>query len=398
MTRETGAGPRGAARGRWFALGLVFTLVLVGLAWRGIAARSRAMSALDAETRELAVASVAVTSPRRGAPAEALVLPGTLQAFVDAPIYARTGGYLKRRLVEMGQHVKAGQLLAEIDAPELEQQLQQARADLASAEANLRLAQVTAERYQDLVKSESVSKQDVDNATGALDARNAAAQSARHNVQRLEQLQAFTRITAPFAGVVTARNTDVGALIDAGASGGASRELFHLAAVDRLRLFVSVPQMQARAARPGLAAELALGEFPGRLFPATLVRTAQSIDQATRTLLVEFEVPNPAGELLPGAYAEVRFKLPTPASTLILPVNTLLFRGEGARVALVRGNHAVLTLITIGRDYGTEVEVLSGLDADAKIIVSPPDSLVDGQEVRVQRQVPNEAPKAGGAR
>jgi len=257
---------------------------------------------------------------------------------------------------------------------------------------------VTADRYQDLVKSESVSKQDADNATGTLEARKAATQSARHNVQRLEQLQGFTRITAPFAGIVTVRNTDVGALIDAGASGGASRELFHLAAVDRLRVFVNVPQLQARAAKPGLAADLALAEFPGRLFPASLVRTAQSIDQATRTLLVEFEVPNPAGELLPGAYAEVRFKLPTPTSTLILPVNTLLFRGEGVRVALVRGNHAVLTPITIGRDYGTEVEVLSGVEADAKVIVSPPDSLVDGQEVRVQRQVPNEAPKPGGSR
>ncbi len=382
---------------RWVTLTLVAALLLGALAWRGIAVRTRAMSVLAAETRELAVPTVTVTQPRRGAPSESILLPGTLQAFTDAPIYARTSGYLKHRHVEMGERVRAGQLLAEIDAPELEQQLQQARADLASAEANLRLAQLTADRYQDLVKTDSVSKQDADTAAGTLDARKAGAQAARHNVQRLEQLQSFTKIYAPFAGVITARNTDVGALIDPGASGGAARELFHLASMDKLRLFVNVPQANARAATPGVAADVALAEFPGRTFSGTLVRTAQAIDQATRTLLAEFEVPNPAGELLPGAYVEVRLKLPAPAATVILPVNSLLFRSEGLRAALVRaGSRIALVPLTIGRDYGTEVEVVSGLSPEDLVVVSPPDSLVDGQEVRVVRQAP--AAKAGSGR
>jgi RND family efflux transporter MFP subunit len=382
----------------WTTLGGVGLLLLAGLAWRGISVRARAMSALTVETREMAVPSVTVTQPKRGAPAETILLPGTLQAFTDAPIYARTSGYLRRRHVDLGDRVRSGQLLAEIDAPELEQQLQQARADLASADANYRLAQVTADRYQDLVKTDSVSRQDADTATGTLDARKAAVQAARANVTRLEQLQAFTKIYAPFDGVVTVRNTDVGALIDPGASGGAARELFHVASVDKLRLFVTVPQANARAATPGVTAEVTLAELPGRTFAATLVRTAQSLDQASRTLLVEFEVPNTGGELLPGAYVGVRLKLPTPAATVILPVNSLLFRSEGMRAAVIRnGNHAVLVPITIGRDYGTEVEVVSGLSPDDLVVVSPPDSLVDGQEVRVVRQMPAAA-HAGGAR
>lgn len=389
-TEHPPARPRRSSR--WALFALVVLVALGGLAWHGIASRARAMSVLAAETRELSVPTVAVIQARRGAPTEVLVLPGALQAFTDAPIYARTSGYLKRRHVELGERVKAGQLLAEIDAPELEQQLQQARADFSTADANLHLAQVTADRYEDLVKTESVSRQDADNAAGTLEARKAAVESARHNVQRLEQLRAFTRISAPFAGVITARNTDVGALIDPGASGGTARELFHIASMDRLRLFVTVPQGHARSATPGLAAAITLAELPARTFPATLVRTAQTIDQATRTLLTEFEVPNPGGELLPGAYAEVRIKLPAPTTTLVLPVNALLFRSEGLRAAVVHGgNRVALVPITLGRDYGTEVEVLSGLAADDVIVVSPPDSLVDGQEVRVVRQAPGKA-------
>jgi RND family efflux transporter MFP subunit len=354
------------------------------VAWWGISNRGRAMTELIAETRELNMPTVTVTTPKPGAPDEELVLPGSLQAMSDAPIYARTNGYLKRRLVDIGSRVTAGQLLAEIDAPELELQLLQARADLATAEANLRLAQLTADRYKELVKTDSVTQQDADNVAGALEARRTAADSARHNVSRLEQMKAFTQITAPIAGVVTVRNTDVGALIDPGAAGGAARELFHIASTGRLRVSVNVPERFSRIARPGLVADLTLTEFPGRRFAASLVRTSEAIELASRTLLVEFEADNAKGELLPGAFVQVRVKLPKAASVLVLPVSTLIFRGEGVRVAVVAGDGTVaMTPVTLGRDFGTETEVLDGLNADARVIVSPPDSLVDRQSVRV---------------
>ncbi|HEX7487166.1 MAG TPA: efflux RND transporter periplasmic adaptor subunit [Vicinamibacterales bacterium] len=354
------------------------------LAWWGIANRARAMTTLTSETRELNIPTVAVTKPKPGAPEEEIVLPGNLQAFADAPIYARTNGYLRRRLVDMGTRVKAGQLLAEIDAPELEQQLQQARADLATADANLRLAQLTADRYRDLVKTESVTQQDADNAAGALEVRKSSVESARHNVQRLEQLQVFTRIYAPIDGVITSRNTDVGALIDPGASGGAARELFHIASTGRLRVFVNVPQTFSRVTRQGLSADLTLAEFPGRRFTGVLVRRSEAIDAASRTLLAEFEVNNATGELLPGAFAQVHLQLPKAASTCVLPVNTLIFRGEGVRVAAVRSDSTVaMTPVTLGRDFGTEVEILDGIGQDTVVVVSPPDSLVDKQLVRV---------------
>ena len=246
----------------------------------------------------------------RGAPQEEILLPGTIQAFADAPIYARTNGYLKRWYADIGARVRAGQLLAEIDTPEVDQQLQQARAELGTAQANARLAQTTAERYRDLIKTDSVSRQDLDNANGNLEAREAAVESARANVRRLEQLEAFRRIEAPFDGVVTARNTDIGALIDTGSN---SKELFHVSAVHTVRVFVNVPQVYARAARPGLSATLSLKEYPDRRFTGTLTRTANAIDVASGTLLTEIDVDNRKGELLPGAYAEVHLKLPTPA-------------------------------------------------------------------------------------
>jgi RND family efflux transporter MFP subunit len=366
---------------------LVFVVVVLaaaGVAWRGIAVRGRAMTALVGETRELNTPTVVVVRPKTGAPLEELTLPGTLQAMADAPIYARTNGYLKRRLVDIGSRVKKGQLLAEIDAPELEQQLQQARADLATADANLRLAQITADRYRELMKTDSVTQQDADNAAGTLDVRKAAAESARHNVRRLEQLQAFTRIESPIDGVVSVRNTDVGALIDPGAAGGPARELFHVVSSGRLRVSVSVPERHSRVARPGVLAEMTLAEYPGRMFPATLVRTAETIDQVSRTLLVELEADNARGELLPGSYVQVHFKLPKAESVSVLPVNTLIFRSEGVRVAALRPDSSIgLVPVTLGRDFGTEIEVLTGVGPDSRVVVSPPDSLVEGQKVRV---------------
>ncbi len=378
--RRNGSSGR-VSRGLLLGLGLV---VAAGcLAWWGVAGRARALTELTEQTHQLNTATVAVVRPKVGAPEEEVVLPGSLQAYTDAPIYARTNGYLRRRLVDMGARVKAGQLLAEIDAPELEQQLQQARADLATAEANLRLARITADRYRDLVKTESVTQQDADNAAGALEARVTAVDSARHNVQRLEQLEAFTRIYAPFDGVITARNTDIGALIDPGSAGGPARELFHVASIGRLRVFVNVPETYSQVARKGLPAKLTLAEFPGRSFTGSLVRTSEAIEPISRTLLAEIDVDNASGELLPGAYAQVHLQLPRATSTCVLPVNTLIFRGEGMRVALVRHGVVEMVPITIGRDFGTEIEVLTGVPRDALVVVNPPDSLVDKQTVRI---------------
>ena len=384
MRREKRLGGVAGSVSRGVVLVLGIAAAAGCVAWWGIANRARAMTALTGETRELNTPTVAVTRPRSGGPAEEVVLPGNLQAFADAPIYARTPGYLRRRLVDIGQRVKAGQLLAEIDAPELEQQLQQARADLATAEANFRLAQVTSNRYRDLVRTESVTQQDADNAEGALEARKASVESARHNVQRLEQMQAFTRIEAPIDGVITVRNTDVGALIDPGASGGAARELFHIVSTGRLRLFVNLPERVSPVARTGLLADITLAEFPGRRFAAVLTRTSEAIDVATRTLLAELEVNNASGELLPGSFVQVHFKLPATATTCVLPVNTLIFRGDGVRVAVVQRDSTVaMTPVILGRDFGTEIEIVNGVGADARVVVSPPDSLVDKQRVRV---------------
>jgi RND family efflux transporter MFP subunit len=290
---------------------------------------------------------------------------------------------LKKWYVDIGARVKTGQLLAEIDTPEVDQQLHQARADLATAEANVHLSEITASRYQGLLKTDSVSQQEADNASGDFAAKKAIVQSAQANLRRLEELQSFEKIYAPFDGVITARNTDIGQLINSGSASGTSSELFHIAAPGKLRVYVNVPEIYSRAAKRGLKADLTLDEFPGRRFEGTLVRTADAIDLSSRTLLAEIEVDNPTGELLTGAYAAVHLKLPGNVSTFTIPVNTLLFRSEGLRVAAVKGNTAELIPVTLGRDFGSEVEVLVGLNGDENLIVNPPDSLVSGEQVRL---------------
>src|SRR5580693_9780374 len=371
---------------------LLILVVAVLLVVFGILPRIQARTALRQETLRMAVPTVAIVQPKRSAPAQEIVLPANVQAFADAPIYARTNGYLKRWYVDIGSRVKEGQLLAEIDTPEVTQQLRQARADLGTAQANLNLSKITADRYAGLLKSDSVSKQESDNAAGDYEAKQANLQSAQANVKRLEELLSFQKIYAPFAGVITARNTDIGALIDSGSSGGTRTELFHIVQPDKLRVYVSVPQVYSQAAKPGLSADLVLSEFPGRVFHGTLVRTAEAIDQSTRTLLVEIRVDNPTGTLFSGAYAEVHLKLPTATSAFILPVNALLFRSEGLRVAAVTdGKHAELRPITLGHDFGSEVEVVAGLTGNESIVVNPPDSLVSGEEVRIAQ------PAAGGS-
>jgi len=367
---------------RWWIAVLAF-LIVVALVLSGILPRIQARARLARETHDLAIPSVVVIHPKRSTPSQEVVLPANVQAYVDAPIYARTNGYLKKWYVDIGARVRQGQLLADIETPEVDQQLRQARADLATAEANMNLSQITANRYADLLKTDSVSKQEADNAAGDYAAKKAVVQSAHANVSRLEQLQSFEKIYAPFSGVITARNTDIGALIDSGSSGGTRTELFHMAQPSKLRVYVNVPEVYSQAARPGLIADLTLTEFPGKRFTGKLVRTANAIDPATRTLLAEFEVDNPTGTLLSGAYAEMHFKLPTPASSFTIPSDALLFRSEGMRVVTVANNRAGLTPITIGHDFGAEVEVVAGLSGEEAVVVNPPDSIVQGQEVRV---------------
>jgi RND family efflux transporter MFP subunit len=363
----------------WLALGIIILAVLM---YTGISTRAKADAALKQGTLEAAIPTVAVVQPKHGATTEEVVLPGNVRAYTDTPIYARTSGYLKKWYVDIGAHVKAGQLLAEIETPEIDQQLQQARSELATAEANYQLSQSTADRWKELVATDSVSKQETDEKMGDLNAKKTIVESGRYNVKRLESLHAFRNIYAPFSGVITARHTDVGALINAG-SNGQSMELFHLAATDKLRVYVSVPQQYSRAAAPGVSADLTLEEFPGRKFTGTVVRTANAIDASSRTLLTEVEVNNGGGELLPGSYASVHVKLPSTGTAVTVPANTLLFRAEGLRIAVVRDGRAELLPITVGRDFGTDVEVVHGLQGDESIILNPADSLVSGTPVHV---------------
>jgi RND family efflux transporter MFP subunit len=378
-------------RGSFPVVGLLVFFLAAGalgyFIYKGIHSRVEAATELKKETDQSAVSSVQVIHPKPSGETEEIVLPGNIQAFTDTPIYSRTNGYLKSWKVDLGAHVKTGELLAEIETPEVDQQLAQARADLATADANLALSQSTATRYEALLKSDSVAKQDVDEKLGDLNAKKAIVDSASYNVKRLEQTQGFQKVYAPFDGVITARNTDIGALINAGSSATSSngRELFHESATGTLRVYVNVPQMYARAARVGSSADLTFNEIPGRKFRGSLVRTADSIDMASRTLLTEVDVDNTKGELLSGAYVSVHIKLPSKAQTVTIPVNTLIFRSEGLRVAVVRDGQAQLTPFIMGRDFGSQVEVLGGITPNDIVIVNPSDSLTSGTPVTVSK-------------
>jgi RND family efflux transporter MFP subunit len=382
---EPPEGPQRLSTG--FRIGLTLLLfaaaiVLCYVVYTGIASRVRAAADLQQTTLAAAVPTVAVIHPKLEARAEEVALPGNVQAFVATPIFARTSGYLKNWYFDIGAHVKTGQLMVEIETPELDRQLDQARADLATAQANYDLSQTTADRYQALIKSDSVAKQDVEDRVGDLHAKKAMMDSASFNVRRLEEMQHFQKIYAPFDGVITARNTDIGALIDAGAN-SQGKELFDIAATNQLRVFVNVPQTYSRAAAPGSMADLTLDELPGRHFFGKIARTADSIDPASRTLLTEVDVANTTGELLPGAFVTVHLKLAAHSTAVVLPVNTLIFRSEGMQVAVVRNDKAVLAPITIGRDFGTEVEVIAGVNRNDVVIENPSDSLTSGAAVHV---------------
>lgn len=360
---------------------------LAAVTWT-VHARHRADAALSRQTEADEVLTVATARPQPDGSATELVLPGNLQANYEAPIYARTSGYLRRWYVDIGARVHQGEVLAQIEAPEVDQQLRQAQADLAVAVANRKIADVTAERWRRLRAAGLVARQDVDEKVSAAQASDAQEQAARANVQRLRELSGFERIVAPFDGVITARNTDIGQLIDAGSGSGAA--LFRMADTRRLRLYVRVPQEDAGGMKAGLRAEVRMPDRPGATYDASLAATARAIDPATRTLMAELLVDNGSGELLPGGYAEVHFHLP-PADaghSFLLPANVLLFRGDGMHVATVDAHDRVLLkAVTIGRDYGSQIEIVSGLSASDQVILSPPDSLVQGALVHAVKRV-----------
>lgn len=368
-------------RGRmWFVIALVIVIVLVA---QGIWSRHTAHAELERDAGEHSVQTVEIIKPTRMKPTQDLVLAGDIRAFSDAPIFARTNGYLKRWTVDIGAKVKKGQLLAEIDAPEINDQLRQARADAQTARANYLLAKTTADRWVQMAKNNSVSRQETDEKNGDMLAKEASLNAAQANVSRLEQLVSFQKIYAPFDGVVTARNTDVGQLIDAG-SAAMGRELFHIQDATTLRVFVDVPQAYARMVTVGLPAELLLNEERNRKFEGVTVRTAGAVDPVARTMRVEVGVKNPTGELLAGAYAQVRFHLTSANPSYTLPGNALLFRPDGVHAASVDANNRVKLLpITLGTDYGTRVSIVSGLSGDERVIVNPPDSIIDGAAVRI---------------
>jgi len=367
---------------RWLGVAIAVVVVAVLLV-TGILSRVRARTKLKAETNQVALTSVSVVAPKQTAPAEEIILPGNVQPFITSPVYARTNGYLKKWYFDIGSHVKKGQLLAVIETPEVDQQLQQARSNLSTAEANLELATITKTRYQGLLKTHAVAQQDADNAVGTYNANKAIVQADQAAVDQYAALVSFEKVYAPFDGVITARNTDIGDLINSGSSTGVKTDLFHIVQPGTLRVYVNVPEEYSRGIKVGMTADLALAEFPGRTFQGNLVRTADAINMTTRTLLVEIDVANPTNTLLTGSYAEVHFKIPTQGSTFIIPVNTLIFRSEGLRVGVVKDGKATLTTVTPGHDFGNEIEIVAGLKPEDQIIINPPDSIVTGQQVQI---------------
>jgi RND family efflux transporter MFP subunit len=378
--------------GKAIVLLLVVLVVAVILAATGIIPRVKARTTLQQQTDALASPDVLVDKPKLGQPSQELILPGNIQAWTDSPIYARTNGYLKKWYFDIGAHVKQGQLLAVIESPEVDQQLAQAKQDLATAEANASYAHQQSSRYQDLLKQNAVAKQDTDNFVTQEASTNTQVKSAQANVQRLEQLVDFENIYAPFDGTVTARNVDVGTLINS----GAATQLFHMAAENVLRVYVNVPQTDSFATVPGVSATLTLDEMPGRTFTGKIVRTAKAIDPASRTLLVEVDVDNRKGELYPGTYTQVHFKLSNAHPSMILPVSTLMFRSEGLRVAIVQDGKAKLVPITIGQDDGRSVQIIQGLQESDEVIQTPPDSLIDGEAVHVVQSSQTGPPQPNG--
>src|ERR1700682_2107640 len=384
-------GGRQRPRRRWLSVAIAL-IAVAALLVSGIWSRVRAHTTLKAETAQVALTAVSVVSPKQTAPAEEIILPGNVQPFITSPVYARTNGYLKKWYFDIGAHVKRGQLLAVIETPEVDQQLQQARSNLLTAQANLEPASITKTRYQGLLKSNAVSQQDVDNTVGTYNANKAIVEADKAAVAQYSALVSFEKIYAPVDGVITARNTDIGDLINTGSSSNVKTDLFHIAQPGTLRVYVNVPEEYSQGVKVGMTADLNLTEFPGRKFQGKLVRTAEAINLTTRTLLIEIDVDNPSGTLLTGSYAEVHLAVPSQASTFFIAVNTLLFRTEGLRVGLVKDGKVVLATVPPGHDFGNEIETVSGLKANDQVILNPPDSIVAGQAVQiVQATLPGDA-------
>jgi RND family efflux transporter MFP subunit len=383
-------------RGTWIGM-LVVAAIVAAVVVFGVSARRGSEHTLEKEAVASAIPSVNVVYPTPSTLSSEIALPGNTQAFTDTPIYSRTNGYLKNWYFDIGAHVRKGQLMAQIETPEVDQQLQVAQAELKSAQANVDLANTTSARYQNLLKTNSVSKQETDVAMSDAAAKQAAVDASMASVRRLEQLQSFEKIYAPFDGIVTARNTDIGSLISAGQN-TTPKELFHLAAIGKIRVYVAVPEAYSAAIKDGGKATLTLEEYPGRSFEGTIARNSNAIDQSSRTLNVEVDVDNPKGELLPGAYVFVHFKVPEHVANLMIPSNTLLFRAEGLRVGLVRDGRVQLVPIKIAKDTGATVEVASGLSVNDAVILDPSDSLASGQEVQIANRVnaPGTQTKARG--
>ena len=371
------------SKSKWMILIIcaVVALLTIGII-SGIHSRVSADTTLANVATQSSIPSVRVTYPQAGEEIQKIDLPGNVQAFFDTPIYARTSGYLKNWYVDIGSHVHQGQLMAEIETPELDQQLQQAQADLKTAQANLDMAAITSKRWQNLLAKNAVSKQETDQAMSDLSARQSAVSASEANVRRLQQLQGFEKVIAPFDGIVTARNTDIGALVEAGANSG-PKELFHLAAINKLRVYIAVPEAYANAVSNGGSVTLTETDRPDESFKGILVRNSNAIDPRSRTLTAEADVDNSNGHLLPGAYVFVHLQLPGNSHSVTLPSNALLFRAEGLRVAVIRQNHVVLAPISIGRDYGNTVEVTSGLTPQDAVVLDPPDSLAAGAQVNI---------------
>lgn len=367
--------------------------ILAGVVIFGIWSRLRTEADLRIVTAQMAVPSVAVVRPRPAAPADEIILPGSIQPFISSPVYARTDGYLKKWYFDIGAHVRQGQLLATIQSPEIDEQLAQARSTLATAHANLQLAQITNDRYQAMFKKHAVSQQDADNAAGSYAANKAIVDADTASVRHYEALVGFENIYAPFDGVITARNTDIGDLINAGSNSAPKTDLFHIAQTNTLRVYVNVPEEYSRGIQPGkTVANIELAELPGQKFPGKVVRTSEAINGATRTLLTEIDLANPGNILLTGSYAEVHLSIPSAQTTFLVPVNTLIFRSQHVQVGVVRNGKVVLTDLTPGHDFGSEMEVVAGLKADDQVVVNPPDSLVTGQPVSVvQASLPGDS-------
>jgi RND family efflux transporter MFP subunit len=376
----------------WVAPVIVGAVVLAVLGF-GIRSRVKAETTLRNVTAQMAVPSVSVVQPKPAAPAEEIILPGNIQPFISSPVYARTDGYLKNWYFDIGAHVKAGQLLATIQSPEIDEQLSQAQSTLATAQANLNLAEITKTRYEAMFQKHAVAQQDRDNAEGTYSANKAMVDADMANVRHYEALVSFEKVYAPFDGVIIARNTDIGDLINSGSSSTPKTDLFHIAQAGKLRVYVNVPEEYSRGIKPDeTQADIVLAEFPGQKFPGKVVRTAEAINGTTRTLLTEIDLPNPGNTLLTGSYAEVHLRIPSQASTFLIPVNALIFRSQRLQVGVVKNGQVELSDLTPGRDLGSEIEVVAGLKAGDKVVINPPDSLVSGQQVSVvQASLPGDA-------